>query len=1005
MPGLTITVGGTDITSYVDVSGILVEEVGTEVVATCRFHARDHSGALSLSTKEAVNIDDDGVTIFAGEVAQITDETEGVAKELLVICHDYNILLDETVIESDYFSPDADVSDAAILADLFSTYRSDVNAVTYVSTLDAAMEYVKFAGMTLREILDDLASRTGARYYIDYQKNLHWFSSETNNAAFSLSTSPNFSTSFPYGGFQRVRSAAQIADKVYVLGRWVSGWYPTGTPAYDGSTRHAVSRDQRIRTVQGVEDRGKAIYDAYNSERVTYRLWTERDGLRAGQSVTVVNATWGINAAFYIRRVRVEFIGADGETRRYHLELNDEGPDPSRSRRQQQLQISRIETEINSVGDAIFDSDAPAAPTALGAGNVTTGVSLDADGKQLVWAEITWASVSDSDLDHYDLQLSTAADFSSDLATRSHPADGDRRERFVGLVGNTTYYVRVRAVDWVGNYSAWDYGAGSPYSFTTAKDTTPPARVTGLTAGSSRTLVGLQWTANAEGDLRHYEIQRAPDSGGSPGAWTTQAYAALNFYIDQAFTDEEISGEDTFWYRVRAVDTSDNEGDWATAVDVELGQVDSDHIAASAITADKIAANAVVAGKIDAGAVTADTIAAGAVTATKINVSSLSAISADMGTLTAGEIRVGSGTVGVDFTGFRVMATYLGGYDDDTLQAGLRASDGAFVAASGAITMTETHMTVASSGEDDNFVRWTNADITTYTSAYGFANMQKTDPDGNTYGVFNVGVAHDSNNQSCISFWLNEVDIYVSKAGSARYVLLVNYDYVHIESVGLRLGTGTSDPTAGVQDGMIFYRTDTDTLRMRADGTWIDVGAFGGAHSDLTGVTASQHHTRYADSEALAAAETGASSDPGTNASLLKTNSSGEITLSHATFSSFTVTNAYVSNSIRINDRSADMASPSDGIYLYHRADTGINDIRIKFSDGEVRRVMTYYGPVIEAGNYMEISPYSTSGTSPSSPSGNNVRLYCVKASSGGGIGCYLKFSNGNTSTLGATVL
>jgi len=704
MAGLTITVGGSDITAYVDVHTISIEEVGTEVVATCRFRIRDHSGAVDIATKDAIDIDDDGVTIFAGEVAQVDDGQEGVTQTLLVICHDYNILIDETAIENESYA--AGTADSAILADLFSTYRSDINAVTHVATLNASMEAVAFAGMTLREILDDLASRTGARYYVDYSKNLHWFATEANDAAFSLSTSPNMSTSFPFGGFQRVRSAARIADKVFVLGKEVSGWYPSGAPSYNGSARHAVSRDQRILTADAVEDRGKAIYDAYNSERVTYRLWTERDGLRAGQSVTVANATWSINGAYYIRRVRVEFVGADGETRRYHLELNDEGPDPGRARRQQQLQVSRLETEVNSVGDAVFDTDAPAAPTALGAGNVTTGVREDADGKQLVWAEITWSEVSDSDLDHYELQISTAADFSSDLATRLHQGGGDRRERFAGLVGNTTYYVRVRAVDWVGNTSAWDYGGGSPYSFTSSKDGTPPAQVAGLSAASSRTLAGLSWTAGSEADLRYYEIQRAPDSTGSPGAWATIAYAQLNFYIDQDFSDAQIAAPDTFWYRVRAIDTSGNNGAWATQTDVALGQIDSDHIAASAITADKIAANAVVAGKISAGAVTTDKLDAGAVTAVKINVSTLSAITANMGLLTAGEIRVGTGTVGVDFTGFRIMATYIGGYNGDLFQAGIRAIDGAFAAAGGAVVLDINGISLDATGAQDASIKW-----------------------------------------------------------------------------------------------------------------------------------------------------------------------------------------------------------------------------------------------------------------------------------------------------------
>lgn len=561
MAGLTITVGGNNITDYVDVRSIVIEEIGTELVATCRFFVRDHTGTVAIDPKDDVDIDDDGTTIYAGEVASVSDNQEGITKTWSVTCHDYNVLLDETVIESESYTGQ---SDSGILSDLFTNYRSDIDASTYVSTLDATMEDVAFAAMTLREILDDLASRTGARYYVDYDKNLHWFDTEASSAAFSLSSSPDMSTSYPFGGFRRVRRGAKLAEKVYVLGKEVDGWYPSGAPSYDGSARHAVSRDQRITTAQGVVDRGQAIYDRYNAAQVTYELWTEQDGLHAGDSVTLVNEVWGINDSFYIRRIRTTFIGTDGELRRHQLSLNDEGPEPSRIARHRELVVARLETEINSVSDTIFDTDAPAAPTALGGGNVTTDVSIDVDGKQIVYAEITWSAVADSDLDHYEVQLSTQADFSSDVQSRNHPAGGDRVERFVGLVGNTTYYVRVRASDWVGNDSAWDYGGGSAHSFTSAADTSAPADPTGVAALATPVSVHVSWDANGEGDFSHYEIQRKPDGG----AYSDLATCNLTFFIDNT-----VSIGTNYWYRVRAVDTSGNASNYveiASAVGPEV---------------------------------------------------------------------------------------------------------------------------------------------------------------------------------------------------------------------------------------------------------------------------------------------------------------------------------------------------------------------------------------------------------------------------------------------------
>lgn len=705
---LTIAIGGNDITAYVYVESLKVEEVAADMVATCSFWAHDHNAVVAITEKDPITIVDGATTLFAGEVADVDLAQHGLTREWRVSCQDNNIFLEETAVQSVSYA--AGTSDSAILSALFSAYRPDINATTYVSTIRSTLyTTVTFEAMTLREIMGELCSRTGGRYYVDFDMNLHYFSAESNPAAWNLSTSPTGSTTFGFGGFRRYGTATRLANKILVKGEGIEGWVSDATSIATYGERHAVSRDRRITTSGGVQNRGDAILDRYDQPRVTYELWTERDGLRAGMSIQLTNEVWGISAeTLYIRRIQMEIIGKSGDRRRYHLQLGDTPPDGARSARQEHLQIGRVKADVARVGDAVFDVDAPAAPSALGAGNVTSGVSLDADGAQIVWVEITWSSVSDDDLDHYEIQLSTAGDFASDLVTRQHAADGDRRERFSGLVGNTTYYVRVRAVDWVGNYSLWDYGLGSPYSFTTSRDTTPPGQVADLSAGSSRTLVGLAWTANTEPDLRHYEIQRAPDSGGSPGTWVTQAYAALNFYIDQSFTDEEISDKDTFWYRVRAIDTSNNQGDWATPVDATLGQITGDHIAAHTITAAHIAANTITATEIAAGTITATEIEASTITADRLNVTTLSAITANMGTLTAGEIRVGTGTVGADFTGFRIMSSYIAGYNSEVFQAGLRSSDGAFVAAAGDLRIDEDCITITapSSFDLDKNINW-----------------------------------------------------------------------------------------------------------------------------------------------------------------------------------------------------------------------------------------------------------------------------------------------------------
>jgi len=79
-------------------------------------------------------------------------------------------------------------------------------------------------------------------------------------------------------------------------------------------------------------------------------------------------------------------------------------------------------------------------------------------------------------------------------------------------------------------------------------DTTPPAKVTGLTASAaSSSQIDLSWDANSESDLSHYKIYR-------DGTYIAQTTST-------SFSDTGLAADTTYTYQVSAVDTSGNEGE------------------------------------------------------------------------------------------------------------------------------------------------------------------------------------------------------------------------------------------------------------------------------------------------------------------------------------------------------------------------------------------------------------------------------------------------------------
>jgi hypothetical protein len=87
-------------------------------------------------------------------------------------------------------------------------------------------------------------------------------------------------------------------------------------------------------------------------------------------------------------------------------------------------------------------------------------------------------------------------------------------------------------------------------------DTEPPANVTGVTVTQvCGSRLNISWTANTEADLDHYNVYRGMNEEFTPDAGSLVASPAADYYLDTGLT-----AETTYYYRVTAVDYSDNEG-------------------------------------------------------------------------------------------------------------------------------------------------------------------------------------------------------------------------------------------------------------------------------------------------------------------------------------------------------------------------------------------------------------------------------------------------------------
>lgn len=189
---------------------LVIESVITHQIDTCEFVT---ASAIELKQEIIVSNLDETVRYFAGYIATIGYELEGITLLHKCAAQDYTVLLDAVIVAKVY----ENMMDSAILADLFSVYLGEVNATTYVQS-GRNHTRIMFNRITLYEAVAQLAEMSGFDWYVDYDKNLHYFHPVTNTAPFHLSDTPNFISHFPYSDLDYNKEAIKLVNRILIVG-------------------------------------------------------------------------------------------------------------------------------------------------------------------------------------------------------------------------------------------------------------------------------------------------------------------------------------------------------------------------------------------------------------------------------------------------------------------------------------------------------------------------------------------------------------------------------------------------------------------------------------------------------------------------------------------------------------------------------------------------------------------------------------------------------------------
>jgi hypothetical protein len=617
-----VLVNGVDQATRYTRKSLSIKNTGSAgiVTASCEFIDVPGGGAINL--EHVMRVLNNGVEVFEGPIKSrkrrsTPDPGPNPKKVYNVTAQDYTILLTQDVIDATLLRTGSR-TDKAEIEFLVTTYGTKgITVGALVQNTGTITRDIDYSGMNLYEAIEEAQKWMGTSFYVDSDKQLHNFVSEANAAPFNLSDVPNNTTTFGYRNLDLADDSIELVNAVWVVGTGVALWRTDAASITAYGRIENTIRDAKITTTAQANAAGDAYLalHAFPDEPIT--LETFKDGLKAGMTVQITNALWGIAAVTY--RIQTVTAKHNGETDTliYTVNLDSRPVDLASILSTTQRQVVAAGSAVGALETAVetFAVDLTVAGANLVPNSSFENGSAGSWGVGSVWA--FGFAVADAYAGTKVARLTAVGASSGELATTD----------FIPIVRTDFYWVswysflRSRTA---GNYKVFirQYNAaGALLATTTDTLSTVEAdwtRHKQQFGPNDQPGVGtVIWNATTAKIKIAFQADTTPT-----GTWDVDGVQVERGKLITAYAptpQELIDGQiGPTQLATNAVTTTKIADDAISTPKLQANSVTANEINANAVTSTKIAANAVVAGKIAAGVVTANEIAADTITAAEI---------------------------------------------------------------------------------------------------------------------------------------------------------------------------------------------------------------------------------------------------------------------------------------------------------------------------------------------------------------------------------------------------
>jgi len=205
----SITINGVDRTACVYNRSVTLADEEGEAPSTLGFDFFNHDVGTIPEVEEEVIVTRDGIILFAGTISKISFSRKGSKTYYSIDCQDYTRSLSRKLVVEGY----ENMTDKDIIEDIVSHYCQNTGITTNNVIEGVTISQISFSYMPVAQCLSQICSLTGRSWYLDYEKDIHYFTTTTTIAPFNIDD-----TSSDYKDLEISKDNSNIKNRVYVRG-------------------------------------------------------------------------------------------------------------------------------------------------------------------------------------------------------------------------------------------------------------------------------------------------------------------------------------------------------------------------------------------------------------------------------------------------------------------------------------------------------------------------------------------------------------------------------------------------------------------------------------------------------------------------------------------------------------------------------------------------------------------------------------------------------------------